>query len=56
MVSTVSSATASELDNGARWRAFAVCIAVGALTILDLSGVNVALPLIQKCRCRRCSG
>lgn len=28
--------------------AFAVCIAVGALTILDLSGVNVALPSIQK--------
>lgn len=30
------------------WPAFAVCIAVGALTILDLSGVNVALPSIQK--------
>lgn len=28
--------------------AFAVCIAVGALTILDLSGVNVALPSIQR--------
>jgi EmrB/QacA subfamily drug resistance transporter len=36
------------LDDGARWRAFWVCIATGALTILDLSGVNVALPSIQK--------
>jgi EmrB/QacA subfamily drug resistance transporter len=32
----------------ARGPAFAVCIAVGALTILDLSGVNVALPSIQR--------
>lgn len=36
------------LSEAARWRAFWVCIAVGALTILDLSGVNVALPSIQK--------
>ena len=40
-------ANASELDNPARWHAFFVCIGVGALTILDLSGVNVALPSIQ---------
>lgn len=37
-----------ELTDGARWRALWVCIAAGALTILDLSGVNVALPSIQK--------
>lgn len=32
----------------ARWRAFAVCIAVAAITILDLSKVNVGLPSIEK--------
>jgi EmrB/QacA subfamily drug resistance transporter len=37
-----------DLPNSLRWRAFWVCIAAGALTILDLSGVNVALPSIQK--------
>lgn len=37
-----------QLPHAERWRAFWVCIAVGALTILDLSGVNVALPSIQK--------
>ncbi|AYG02661.1 MFS transporter [Gryllotalpicola protaetiae] len=37
-----------DLSQTARWRAFWVCIAAGALTILDLSGVNVALPSIQK--------
>ncbi|NQX12880.1 MFS transporter [Microbacteriaceae bacterium VKM Ac-2855] len=31
-----------------RWRAFAVCIAVAAITILDLSKVNVGLPSIEK--------
>lgn len=31
-----------------KWRAFAVCIAVAALTILDLSKVNVGLPSIEK--------
>lgn len=45
--SAAFSSSASGLDGGARWKAFAVCIAVGALTILDLSGVNVALPSIQ---------
>ncbi|MFC4242033.1 MFS transporter [Gryllotalpicola reticulitermitis] len=39
---------ADRLSQRARWRAFWVCIAAGALTILDLSGVNVALPSIQK--------
>lgn len=32
----------------ARWQAFAVCVAVAALTILDLSKVNVGLPSIEK--------
>jgi MFS family permease len=31
-----------------RWRAYWVCVAVAALTILDLSKVNVALPSIQE--------
>ena len=30
-----------------RWQAFAVCVAVAAITILDLSKVNVALPAIE---------
>ncbi len=30
-----------------RWRAYWVCVAVAALTILDLSKVNVALPSIE---------
>jgi EmrB/QacA subfamily drug resistance transporter len=40
--------TAAQLNPSARWHAFIVCIGVGALTILDLSGVNVALPSIQQ--------
>jgi EmrB/QacA subfamily drug resistance transporter len=31
-----------------RWRAFAVCLVVGFMTLLDVSIVNVALPSIQK--------
>jgi MFS family permease len=31
-----------------RWRAFVVCAAVAALTILDMSKVNVALPAIRE--------
>lgn len=34
------------LTDAARWRAFWVCVAVAALTILDLTKVNVALPSI----------
>ncbi|WP_205791330.1 MFS transporter [Microbacterium sulfonylureivorans] len=34
------------LTPGARWRAFWVCVAVAAITILDLTKVNVALPSI----------
>ena len=32
------------LSSPQRWRAFWVCVAVAAITILDLSKVNVALP------------
>lgn len=31
-----------------RWRAFWICVAVAALTILDLTKVNVALPSIEQ--------
>lgn len=42
-------ATASiPLSHGQRWRAFWVCVSVAALTILDLSKVNVALPSIEQ--------
>lgn len=36
------------LEHGQRWRAFWVCVSVAALTILDLSKVNVALPSIEQ--------
>ncbi|MGG7465443.1 MFS transporter [Plantibacter sp. YIM 135347] len=35
-------------NHSTRWRTFAVCVAVAALTILDLSKVNVGLPSIEK--------
>ena len=34
------------LTHAARWRAFWVCVAVAAITILDMTKVNVALPSI----------
>ena len=37
-----------QLSNPARWRAFGVAAAVAAITILDLSKVNVALPSIEQ--------
>ncbi|ROP60584.1 MFS transporter [Curtobacterium sp. PhB115] len=40
--------SATHLDDRTRWRAFAVCVAVAALTILDLSKVNVGLPSIER--------
>src|SRR3954468_16965915 len=40
--------SAASLDDRARWEAFAVAVAVAALTILDLSKVNVGLPSIEK--------
>lgn len=36
------------LDHGQRWRAYWVCVGVAALTILDLTKVNVALPSIEE--------
>ncbi|MCS5732156.1 MFS transporter [Herbiconiux daphne] len=36
------------ISGRARWQAFGVCVAVAALTILDLSKVNVGLPSIEK--------
>lgn len=40
-------ATASiPLSSAARWRAFWICVSVAAITILDLTKVNVALPSI----------
>ena len=36
-----------QLSSRRRWHAFAVCVAVAAITILDLSKVNVALPSIE---------
>ncbi|WP_344071608.1 MFS transporter [Microbacterium sediminicola] len=35
------------LSQAAKWRAFAVAVSVAALTILDLSKVNVSLPSIE---------
>lgn len=37
-----------QLTNRHRWRAYWVCVGVAALTILDLSKVNVALPSIEE--------
>ncbi|PZF59922.1 MFS transporter [Curtobacterium sp. MCSS17_008] len=38
----------TSIDDRTKWRAFAVCVAVAALTILDLSKVNVGLPSIER--------
>ncbi len=35
------------LSPGRRWRAYWICVAVAAITILDLTKVNVALPSIE---------
>ncbi|MEJ3406127.1 MFS transporter [Rathayibacter sp. YIM 133350] len=49
MTATQSPGTQSiPLPPQKRWRAFWVCVAIAALTILDLSKVNVALPSIEK--------
>ncbi|MHC2186764.1 EmrB/QacA subfamily drug resistance transporter [Rathayibacter agropyri] len=40
-------AALSAVEEKARWRAFAVSVAVAAITILDLSKVNVGLPSIE---------
>jgi EmrB/QacA subfamily drug resistance transporter len=39
---------APALSDRAKWQAFAVAVSVAALTILDLSKVNVGLPSIEK--------
>ncbi|MTE23612.1 MFS transporter [Microbacterium sp. ZXX196] len=38
---------AIDLDHAGRWRAFWVCVSVAALTILDISKVNVGLASIE---------
>ncbi|PWB96174.1 MFS transporter [Salinibacterium hongtaonis] len=45
-VETMSNPATSANDK-TRWEAFAVCVAVAALTILDLSKINVGLPTIE---------
>ncbi|PJJ62424.1 MFS transporter [Compostimonas suwonensis] len=40
--------TAAPSPDRVRWQAFGVCVGVAALTILDLSKVNVGLPSIEK--------
>ncbi|WP_221584099.1 MFS transporter [Microbacterium sp. G2-8] len=37
-----------QLDHAGRWRAFWVCVSVAALTILDISKVNVGLASIEQ--------
>ncbi len=46
-MSDAPSSSPSELERG-RWRAFAVCIGVASLNMLDLSKVNVGLPPIEQ--------
>ncbi len=36
------------VDERTRWRAYIVAVAVAALTILDLSKINVAIPAISE--------
>jgi EmrB/QacA subfamily drug resistance transporter len=43
-----TAASAPALTDRAKWQAFAVAVSVAALTILDLSKVNVGLPSIEK--------
>jgi MFS family permease len=45
---TETTAPAPALTDRAKWQAFAVAVSVAALTILDLSKVNVGLPSIEK--------
>ena len=43
-----SSSSTSGYDERQKWQAFWVCVGVAALTILDLSKVNVGLPSIER--------
>ncbi|WP_082499151.1 MULTISPECIES: MFS transporter [unclassified Rathayibacter] len=45
---TASENALSPAEEKTRWRAFAISVAVAAITILDLSKVNVGLPSIEK--------
>lgn len=45
-MTSASGAGAADADR-ARWRAFAVCLGAGFMTLLDVSIVNVALPSIE---------
>lgn len=47
IVTTHPSTRSIPLSQAAKWRAFAVAAGVAAITILDLSKVNVALPSIE---------
>lgn len=46
-VSPESSETAAEGADPRRWRALAVCLVAGGMTLLDVSIVNVALPSLR---------
>jgi EmrB/QacA subfamily drug resistance transporter len=53
VTSTPERGSASRTDTGPephpdRWRALAVCLAIGFITMLDVSIVNVALPSIER--------
>ena len=43
-----SADTTVETPDPARWRALAVCLVAGAMTLLDVSIVNVALPTLRQ--------
>ena len=47
-MSSTPAAGAASSDNRSRWQAYGVCVGVAALTILDLSKVNVGLPSIEE--------
>ncbi len=45
---TTPTSTPTDDQERTRWQAFWVCVGVAALTILDLSKVNVGLPSIEE--------
>lgn len=47
MTQTAQSRSSAAPEDPARWRALGICLAAGAMTLLDLSIVNVALPSIR---------
>jgi EmrB/QacA subfamily drug resistance transporter len=48
MTSTATPTGTISLSHAQRWRAYWVCVSVAAITILDMSKVNVALPSIEQ--------